>query len=313
MMNGNANLCGFTVSDVSRISKNRIRVTGTVGDTTIYRTDALQSSSTGICARVQTIRKDKKRIDTALPGETVTLTLPGLKKRGISPGEILVRNEAQLSDNRSETKRYDVDLALLVKARRSCLRLSFQKHFLIPLVLLMIFLAVLLGVFAFSVLVQMPIYEKMTFRIILFSLDILVAVFVGIMGILFCDRFLKHSAEKHSTFGKKPLELTSDSLILTYSQGTSEIKSEINCCDIDSIEYYPRYDCINIYAPVYLTKFRNERIVGTKVEETPEKAFQTVFLVFVDNDGFLRDLSERSGVPIETVSSERPSIDGASF
>ena len=114
-----------------------------------------------------------------------------------------------------------------------------------------------------------------------------------------------------------PARLTAEGLEIDgrpeESRNGELIRSEIAFADIDSLEYYPRLGCVRIGAPVCMTKFRDGAVVGTKYENSPERAFLTCFLVYIDNELFMRELSRRSGVPVETVSAGRPDADGTRF
>ena len=313
----NTDAFGMTVTDVGLQSPKRVRVTGVVEGDRIYRGDIVEfgTNEGKITACVQSIRDGRKRRTSADPGEEVSLILPGVKKDMVNVGVLLGRSKLgswRQVDFNEETE-LPVNVLLLKKARNVYVRLSAEYRALAP-VRIAVFIACLFAAF-FSLrkIVSLVLTEHNGLKLmggILFS----ACVLAGMAALLWvCVSICRRFAMRRICFDKTPLKLKTDRIELSYRSGQAIYRSDILYSDIDSIEYYPRCGCVKINAPVRVAKIKNGEIIGTKFERSSEKAFQVYFLIYMDNDLFLRSVSERSGVPVETVESGRPDIDGARY
>ena len=307
----------MTVKDVGLLSPKRIKVTGVVEGDRIYRGDIVEFDTADgkVTACVQSVRDGRKRRTSADPGEEVSLVLPGVKKDRVEVGMRLSRSKLgswRRVDYNEETE-LPVNVLLLKKAKYRYVRLSSEYRILAP-VRIAVFAACMLSVvLALRKIVALVITEDNGFRLFagVFSS---VCVLAGAAVLLWiCVSICRRFARRHICFDKTPLKLKTDRIELSYRSGASVYRSDILYSDIDSIEYYPRYGCVKVNAPVRVAKIKNGEIIGTMFERSSEKAFQVYFLIYMDNDLFLRSISERSGVPVETIGSGRPDVDGARY
>lgn len=313
----NSEAFGMTVKDVGLQSPKRVRVTGVVEGDRIYRGDVVEfSTSDGkVTACVQSIRDGRKRKTSADAGEEISLVLPGVKKDMVEVGMRLNRSKLgswRQVDFNEETE-LPVNVLLLKKAKSRYVRLSSDYRALAPVRAGAFVLCVIAAFFSLRKIIELVQTESNELRLfggILFSVCILAGVAILFGGcISACRRF----ARRHICFDKTPLKIMADRIALSYRSGSSVYRSEVLFSDIDSIEYYPRYGCVKVNAPVRVAKIKNGEIIGTMFERSSEKAFQVYFLIYMDNDLFLRSISERSGVPVETIESARPDVDGARY
>ena len=313
----NADAFGMTVKDVGMQSPKRIRVTGVVEGDRIYRGDIVEFSSPQgtVTACVQSIRDGRKRRTSADPGEEVSLVLPGVKKDRVDVGMRICRSKLgswrQVDFN--EEAELPVNVLNLKKARQRYVRLSPENRALAPVKIAAIIACVCSVLFALRRVVDLVRTEDNDFKLAA-GLLVSAAVVAGAAAFLWlCIEVCRRFSVRHICFDKTPLKLKNDRIELVYKSGSAVFKSEVFFGDIDSIEYYPRYGCVKVNAPVRITKMKNGEIIGTKFERSPEKAFQVYFLIYMDNDLFLRSVSERSGVPVETIEAAKPDVDGARY
>lgn len=313
----NSDAFGMTVKDVGLQSPKRVRVTGIVEGDRIYRGDIVEFDSPHgkVTACVQSVRDGRKRRTSADPGEEVSLILPGVKKDRVEVGMRLGRSKLgswRQVDFNEETE-LPVNVLLLKKAKHRYVRLSSDYRALAPVRIAAFIACVISAFFAIRKIVELVRTGHNDIRLlggILFSLCALVCA-AGLLWI--CVSICRRFARRHICFDKTPLKLKTDRIELSYRSGSATYRSDILYSDIDSIEYYPRYGCVKINAPVRVAKLKNGEIIGTMFERSSEKAFQVYFLIYMDNDLFLRSVSERSGVPVETIESARPDVDGARY
>ncbi|MDD6262990.1 MAG: hypothetical protein PUA83_07930 [Clostridiales bacterium] len=317
-MTRNSDSFGLVVKEVTQESPKRLRVSGVVEGDRIYRADVVELESANgrrITACVQSIRIRKKRVDSADPGDEVTLTLPGLKKDDIHEDDRLRRS--QLGGWKKialeEKTEFPVNVMLLKKASRRYVRLSPENRNLRPIKIVALILAVFALFFSYRWILTLFRAGFTGFRAANTVLAAVFALVPAVMTVAVSYSVCNSAARRHICFDKTPVKFSGSGIELSYRSGTAVIRSEICFADIDSIEYYPRFGCLKVNAPVRLTKLKNGEVVGTKYESSPEKAFQVFFLIYIDNDLFMRTLSERSGVAIETVGSGKPEVDGARF
>ena len=308
---------GMTVKEVGMQSPKRVRVTGTVEGDRIYRGDIVEIASSGgvVTACVQSVRDGRKRKTSADPGEEVSLVLPGVRKEQAEVGTRIQRSSLgswrQVDFN--EEREIPVNVLNLKKARYRYIRLSPENRVLAPFRAVTVAVCVLCAVLALLRIVSLVRTEDNDLRLaagIMLSAAVILAAAVFIW---FCVAACRRIAARRICFDKTPLRLRTDRIELSYKSGNAVFKSEVFFGDIDSIEYYPRYGCVKVNAPVRISKIKNGEIIGTKFERSTEKAFQVYFLIYMDNDFFLRSVSERSGVPVETVEAARPDVDGARY
>ena len=313
----NPDAFGMTVTDVGLQSPKRVRVTGVVEGDRIYRGDIVEFNSPQgkVTACVQSVRDGRKRRTSADPGEEVSLILPGVKKDRVEVGMRLGRSKLgswRQVDFNEETE-IPVNVLLLKKAKHRYVRLSSEYRALVPVRIAAFAGCAVSAFFAIRKIVELVRAEHNDIRFlggILFSLCVLTGAAVLLWA---CISICKRLARRHICFDKTPLKLRTDRIELSYRSGASVYRSDILYSDVDSIEYYPRYGCVKINAPVRVAKIKNGEIIGTKFERSSEKAFQVYFLIYMDNDLFLRSVSERSGVPVETIGSGKPDVDGARY
>ncbi|MBR6772817.1 MAG: hypothetical protein IKM29_05450 [Clostridia bacterium] len=308
---------GMTVAEVGLQSPKRLRVTGIVEGDRIYRGDIVEfcTAQGKVTACVQSVRDGRKRRTSADPGEEVSLILPGVRKDSVEAGMRLCRSKLgswRRVDHNEETE-LPVNVLLLKTARNRYIRLSSEYRALAPVRIAVIIVCALTALLAIRRIVSLVATENNGIRLyagLFFSACVVLGGTALIWScIVICRRF----ARRHICFDKTPLKLKMDRIELSYRSGAATYRSEVMFSDIDSIEYYPRYGCVKVNAPVRVAKIKNGEIVGTMFERSSEKAFQVYFLIYMDNDLFLRSLSERSGVPVDTVGSARPDVDGARY
>lgn len=303
---------GMTVAEVGMHSPKRLRVTGVVEGDRLYRGDIVELGALTAC--VQSIRDGRKRLTSADPGEEVSLILPGLKKDSVSPGMRIGRSKLgswRRIDLQEETE-LPVNVLLLKKAVRRYVNLCSENRMLIPVriaVIVISLLAVILTVRR-TFLLTSPEYGFGPVAGIAVLLGTVIPAFLLVaLALVVCKRMVR----RHICFDDTPIRLRDDRIELSYRSGNATVRSEVFYSDIDSIEYYPRYGCVRVNAPVRITKLRGGEILGTKFERSSDRAFQVYFLIYMDNDLFLRWVSERSGVSVETFGAMKPDVDCARY
>ncbi|MBE6937392.1 MAG: hypothetical protein E7460_02400 [Ruminococcaceae bacterium] len=308
---------GMRVTEVGMQSPKRLRVKGTVSGDRLYRGDILEihTEEGVLTACVQSIRDGRKRLTSADPGEEVSLILPGIKKDRVSPGAEITRSKlgSWRRIDFSEETELPVNVLLLKKAVRRYVNLCSENRLLIPVRIAVVVISVLLiGITVRRTLPLMdPAYGTLgpVAGIAVLLGAVIPSVMLAVLALIICRKMVR----RHICFDNTPLRLTGDRIELSYRSGGATVKSEVFFSDIDSIEYYPRWGCVRVNAPVRITKHKNGQILGTKFERLTDRAFQVYFLIYMDNDLFLRSVSERSGVAVETVGTARPDVDGARY
>ncbi|MBR4941896.1 MAG: hypothetical protein IKZ19_07860 [Clostridia bacterium] len=307
----------MTASGVGAISSKRLRISGTVRGDRLYRGDIVEIDTPNgkFTACVQSIRDGRRRLTSADPGEEVSLILPGLKKEYVCEGSVITRSK--LGNHRyadfDEEIELPVDVMKLKKARRRYVYLSAENRLLLPIKITVVAVCLLFTVFAVRRVFGF-VYSNPDQTGILTALGVLLCIVVpaiALMGISLTA--CRTMVMRHVCFDNTPLKIKNDRIELVYRKGASVYRSEVFFGDIDSIEYYPRYGSVRVNAPVRLAKIKNGEIIGTKFERSEEKGFQVYFLIYMDNDLFMRSLTERSGVPVETFETEKPDVDCAKY
>ncbi len=307
----------MTVKEVGMLSPKRLKITGVVKGDRLYRGDVVEliSDSGRTTAFVQSIRIGRERLTSADPGQEVSIILPGVKKENVAQGARIVRSELGQwrAVDRDEEIEIPVNVLLLKKARRVYTALSPENRILRPVKLEILLACTVTLVLAVCQLVRAVAGGSDDIRVFVAVLRFFVVASLVVLLMWVCVKVCARLARRHIFFDSTPVKLLPDRIELSHREGSSVLKSEVLFSDIDSIEYYPRQGCVRVNAPVKISKEKNGEVIGTKFESSAEKAYQIYFLIYMDNDLFMRSVSERSGVEIETLGTVKPEMDGARY